>query len=519
MGEIWLATQPGPGGFERLVVLKRIITTPDDDPSMLTMFLDEARIASQLHHPNVVQVTELGRDGESLYLAMEYLAGQALGRVARRALERSRELPVRLSLEIVADAAKGLGYAHRKKDRDGHALDIVHRDVSPQNIFVTYEGHTKVLDFGIATVRGRSTRTATGVLKGKVAYMSPEQALGGALGPPVDVFALGVVAFELLTHSRLHGRADDIAIIGKLVSSEPFPRVRDRARVDTRLDALIAKAMALDPHERFADGLEFAEALDEYLRSSAVVPGDVPLRQFMQSVFAEEIQRLPEFEKSTQLTPSSVSSSNRSLPQSEPPVPAPPSRRGPLLAVGVLGLAAVGAVGGVLAMQQSTSVTRPEPRVVLPPVAVVVVDAGAAVAPPEPRVVLPPVAVAVVDAGAAVVPPERTEPVVGALADAGVAPVGEALAVALPVESVDAGAAAPAAGAKAVARRGRLSLECDPWARVYLGKRLLGETPLIEVALPAGRQRLRLSNPDEHLDVVVEVDVVADEVVVKRFAF
>ncbi len=491
MGEIWLAHHLGPAGFERLVVLKRIITSPDDDPSMVSMFLDEARIVSQLHHPNVVQVSELGQDGGSYYLVMEYLAGQTLGRVARRLHERGTSMPLSLALEVVADAARGLGYAHRRKNADGRPLEIVHRDVSPQNIFVSYEGHTKVLDFGIASAAGRRTRTATGVLKGKVAYMSPEQALESVLSPQVDVFALGVMLFELVTNSRLYEGADDIVILGKLVSGDALPRASDRVRLDQRLDDLIATAMAWDPLDRFSDGEAMAEQLDDYRKDLPVEQRTVLLRTAIREAFAEEIEQLPAFQRVTQLTPSPQS--NESLPSTGVPAMAPPPRR-PMVWIraAVFGVVALATAIGVGAARRSQT-------------------AGV---PPAPQ---PSLVQARVDAGA-------QAPALGALTLDDVRNDAQPQAVA---ESAlpDAGhftqnraVARAGTGPAKLARKGKLSLETEPWTKVYLGKRLLGETPLLEVPLPAGLQRLRVRNADEGIDALIEVDIIADSVVVKRLA-
>ena len=206
MGEVWLARQGEAGGFERLVALKRVLAGADADSAAMTMFLDEARIAAQLQHPNIVQVFDFGRDAGSVFLVMEYLAGQTVGRLKRRLLEVEEPLSPSLAVAIVSAAARGLGYAHRRTSLEGQPLKIVHRDVSPQNLFVAYDGEVKVLDFGIALAAGRLGRTMEGTIKGKVAYMSPEQTAGGAL--PVtgaaDVFALGIVLFELVTGSRYY---------------------------------------------------------------------------------------------------------------------------------------------------------------------------------------------------------------------------------------------------------------------------------------------------------------------------
>ena len=497
MGEIWLAHHQGPAGFARLVVLKRIITSPDDDPSMLSMFLDEARIVSQLHHPNVVQVIELGQDGSSYYLVMEYLAGQTLGRVARRLRERGLSIPNALTLEVIADAARGLGYAHRRKTSDGQPLEIVHRDVSPQNIFVTYEGHTKVLDFGIASAAGRGTRTATGILKGKVAYMSPEQALASTLGPQVDVFALGVMLFELVTNSRLYQGADDIAILRKLVSGEALPRARDRVRLDPRLDDLIATAMAWDPLDRFADGEVMAEALDDYRKSLSPEQHTVPIRTAMRDAFTQEIEQLPDFQRVTQVTPSR--SSSESLPSRGPPPSSPPRRTKVWVggAVGgVLLIATVVGVGMRSTEAHETVAARTPPSPLTPVTIAAPVDAGAAASPD--------------DAGARVV---EQRPV-----DAGEISIVEPSAVDAGAPRAPVVVAQQTGGTAKLVHKGKLSLETEPWTKVYLGKRLLGETPLLEVPLPAGPHRLRLQNAEEGVDAVIEVDIVADGVTVKRLA-
>ncbi|MCA3010995.1 MAG: serine/threonine protein kinase [Myxococcaceae bacterium] len=484
MGEIWLAHHRGPAGFERLVVLKRIITGPDDDPSMLSMFLDEARIVSQLHHPNVVQVTELGQDGPSFYLAMEYLAGQTLSRIARRLFERQQAVPTRFALEVIRDAARGLGYAHRRRGPDGKRLEIVHRDVSPQNILVTYEGQTKVLDFGIATAMGRGTRTSTGILKGKVAYMSPEQALGQKLGPQADVFALGTVLFELVSASRLHQGADDIAILRRLMSGEPLPRVTQRVRVDARLDALIASAMAWDVADRFEDGEVLADAIERLLRQMPAGVNELSPREVMHDAFATEVAQLPELNRVVHETPSKRSSD--SLPSKAIPADGSRARRGLLAAAAVLLLLA-GATVALLSSRQADGQPPPSPAVAM----------LAPAAERAPLVVEPPPPTAPVDAGASAA--------VEAVADAG------AVAVAPP--AADAGAAG---SADARVRSGKVSLQTEPWTKVFYGKRLLGETPLFDVALPAGRQRLRLVNPDEGIDTVIEVEVPGNGTVAKR---
>lgn len=479
MGEIWLAHQKGAAGFERLVVLKRIITT-DDDEAAVQMFLDEARIASHLHHPNIVQVTELGQDGDSYYLAMEYLAGQTLSRVGRRFTEQMGRFPLVFAAETIQAAARGLGYAHRRVDAEGKPLHIVHRDVSPQNIMVTYDAQTKVLDFGIARATGRLVKTATGLIKGKVAYMSPEQAMGQPVDARADVFSLGVILFELATGTRLYQRADDLVVLHHLASQAPMPRASERAPVDPALEDIIARALSLDPEERYFDGHFFADVLAQWLNSRSAAERSVTLLTAMTTCFRDEISKLPEFHRATVRTPSG--STDRSLPDG--PLK-PRSSRAPLVA-GALVVAVASAAGGAWWSRPSS----PSPVAALVPAPVVV--APPKVEPPAPVEAAP------------VEPPGGATTKVDPPAPVEAAPV----VAEVPVV-VDAGARV---------RKGKLSLDTDPWTRVYAGARLLGETPLIDVALPAGTQRLRLLNKEEHIDTVIEVVIPADERVVKKLA-
>src|SRR6185437_1077783 len=177
MAEVYLAVVRGPAGFNKLVVIKQIRPQLAEDPEFLGMFLDEARLAARLSHPNVVQTNEVGQEGNRYFIAMEYLEGQPLNRILHR-LQKSGGLPLGLHIKILSDVLAGLHHAHELADYDGTALEVVHRDVTPHNVFVTYEGQVKVVDFGIAKAAGRAGETRHGVIKGKAPYMAPEQAAG-----------------------------------------------------------------------------------------------------------------------------------------------------------------------------------------------------------------------------------------------------------------------------------------------------------------------------------------------------
>ncbi|MBI5478859.1 MAG: serine/threonine protein kinase, partial [Deltaproteobacteria bacterium] len=202
MGQVLLARK-GAEGFEKLVVIKRILPHLVEDEEFFTMFMDEARITMRLDHPNIARINEFGVENGIHYIEMEYVAGEDVRRVDKRARAVGQTIPLGIILRIMADAAAGLDFAHKAKDARGLPLNLVHRDVSPQNVLVGFDGAVKLIDFGVAKAAGRAQHTATGILKGKFPYMSPEQADGLEMDGRSDVFALAIVMWELLTGKRL----------------------------------------------------------------------------------------------------------------------------------------------------------------------------------------------------------------------------------------------------------------------------------------------------------------------------
>ncbi len=291
MAEILLARLVGPSGFERPVVIKRILPHLAREASFVDMFLDEARIVAGIVHPNVVQVQELGQDGTELFLAMEYLEGESTSGLIKRLVSRDEALDPLLAAHIVAQACAGLHAAHELVDDEGIAVNLVHRDVSPQNIFVTYGGQVKVLDFGIAKAADRITRTETGVIKGKHEYMSPEQCLGKPLDRRSDVFALGVVLYELIAAKRLFKRSNQMATL-HAICEEPVPPLREVApRVDPELAAICMRALARQREARFATA---ADMRKELLARLHKLGGGSDLAEtlgtLMKRVFADRIE-------------------------------------------------------------------------------------------------------------------------------------------------------------------------------------------------------------------------------------
>ncbi|MEP7126057.1 MAG: serine/threonine-protein kinase [Byssovorax sp.] len=264
MAEVFLAVVRGPAGFNKLMVIKQIRPQLAEDPEFLSMFLDEARLAARLSHPNVVQTNEVGHEAGRYFIAMEYLEGQPLNRVLHR-FQRSGGFPLGLHLRVISEVLAGLHHAHEITDYDGTPLGVVHRDVTPHNIFLTYDGQVKVVDFGIAKAMNSSSETRTGVLKGKVAYMAPEQARGERVDRRADLFSVGILLWEAATGKRLWKGVPDIAILQRLLNGDiPTPRSVN-PDVPEVLEAIILKCLATDRDGRYDTATELQADIDSYL--------------------------------------------------------------------------------------------------------------------------------------------------------------------------------------------------------------------------------------------------------------
>jgi serine/threonine-protein kinase len=291
MAEVYLALLEGDLGFNKLLVIKKIRPELAEDPEMMGMFLDEARLSARLHHPNVVETHEVAQEDGHTFMAMEYLEGQSLHRVLHR-LRREGGLPSALHLQILADVLAGLHHAHELCDWDETPLGVVHRDVTPQNVFITYDGRVKVVDFGIAKVRGASSETRAGVVKGKVAYMAPEQARGEAVDRRTDIFAAGVMLWEAATGSRPFRGLSDVEILHRLIHGEmPSAKAANPAIPDA-LEAIVKKATAPTGAERYATAADFRAAIEGYLETVLDRPPARELGRLVAQHFAEERARL-----------------------------------------------------------------------------------------------------------------------------------------------------------------------------------------------------------------------------------
>ena len=265
MADVFLSVSRGQMGFNKLAVIKRLRPALAEEQAFRHMFLDEARLAARLSHPNIVHTYEVGEQAGVYFIAMEYLDGQSLNKVLKESVRRKERIEPAIAARIIADALAGLGYAHDLRDYDGRPLSIIHRDVSPHNVFVTYDGHTKLVDFGIAKAALSSTETEVGVLKGKVAYMSPEQAMGQVLDARSDLFAMGIVLWELLAQQRLMTGDSAANTLHKLMS-EPIPRLSEVVPyIDPSLDQIVARSLEKDVNRRFQSAHEMRDALEQWL--------------------------------------------------------------------------------------------------------------------------------------------------------------------------------------------------------------------------------------------------------------
>ncbi len=275
--------------FERLVVIKKILPRYADNPRFVQLFHDEARLAKSLKHKNIVEVFDVGGSGGESFFAMEYLHGQDVRSILHRAWKREEKMPIKHAVQIATQVASALGYAHSMRRPDGTLLDIVHRDVSPSNIIVSYDGAVKLLDFGVAKAATSSVKTRTGTLKGKIAYMSPEQAKGGSVDRRSDVFSLGICLWEMLTTSRLFRGENDLATLQLIINEAPKKPSEVNPEVPKDLERIVLRALAQDPQQRYQTSLELQQELEEFVRTQQLVQSSGALGMYMNTLFSPEI--------------------------------------------------------------------------------------------------------------------------------------------------------------------------------------------------------------------------------------
>ena len=297
MAEIYLARQAAMAGFEKEVVIKRLRAELADDPRIVEMFLDEARIGALLNHPNIVHVYDVDEHDGIPYIAMEYIVGEELNELCRRGLTHGRFLPIEHAVELIRQAAHGMGYFHAKRGAEGtplaeQPLEIVHLDISPTNLLVTQDGTMKVIDFGIARARGQRTRSD--VIPGKLSYMSPEQAARKPVDHRSDIFSLGIVLYEITVGRRLfRGPANEV--VQKLIDVQVEPPTFARRNFPAALEAIVMRTLEKHPVDRYQSAYDLADDLETFLRDERLHSGPVKIARYLDMLtHAAGGQRRPE---------------------------------------------------------------------------------------------------------------------------------------------------------------------------------------------------------------------------------
>lgn len=289
MAEVFKAKMSGVDGFQKIVAIKKILPHMAASDDFITMFADEAKLAAQLNHPNIIHIYDLGKaDNNSYYIAMEYVEGRDLRSILKSAGDHALPLPAELALFIAAKIASALDYAHRRKDANGRDLAIVHRDVSPQNVLISDEGDIKLCDFGIAKAASKSSQTQAGALKGKLQYMSPEQASGLPLDKRSDIFSLGAVLYEMLVGEKLFAGDTDLSILDQVRTAHVAAPSEKNPDVPKKVDQIVLKALARDPEVRYQNASDMLRDLDAVLYGFSPTPGSADLAIYLHHLKAEE---------------------------------------------------------------------------------------------------------------------------------------------------------------------------------------------------------------------------------------
>lgn len=290
MAEVFVAKTFGIQGFERLVAVKRILSSMADDQSFIEMFIDEAKIVGHLSHANIAGIYELGKVGKSHYIAMEYVWGRDLLQVMNRHRLFGQRIPPTRAAFVAAKMCDALDYAHNKRDARGKPLELIHRDVSPQNVLVSFDGNVKLIDFGIAKAQSRTTKTVAGFVKGKFGYMSPEQVRGKKLDARSDIFAVGICLYEMLTCERLFTGESDFETMDMIRAAKVAPLSQVLPDMPRELDAIVMKALSREPGDRYQTAGEMSQALMGWLMTQRPAYTQARLSEWMQTAFEDEMR-------------------------------------------------------------------------------------------------------------------------------------------------------------------------------------------------------------------------------------
>jgi serine/threonine protein kinase len=485
MAEVFLARAAGPRGFEKTLVLKRILPHLAEEPGFVEMFLREAKLVAQLNHPHIVQIFDFGEDHGSYFLAMEYIDGLNLRALLKKAQAAHRPLPPALCARLIASACEGLAFAHDFQDpATGKPLGLIHRDISTDNILVSRQGAVKVVDFGIAKTADSAQKTQTGVIKGKLAYMPPEQIRGEPLDRRADVYALGVVLFELLTGHRPFESPTDVGLM-QAILFEPLPSATEyRPDVPQALQRILRRALAKEREKRYSSCRDFQFELEDFIVSSAKTLGAYQLSQWMAPLLSAAVppalspsdtgERPALSEASRQLSGTlPVHTPEKGLPAGASPSPRlPPSmKRLPWLAGAALLMTGGGYVAGSRSAAPAVALRAP------------VAPAQELSFPEKPLPVTP---------ARALEPSKQLQ-----LEPEAVPAPPPAPSTPLPsVQQPSGPSKARVRRADAPARTGKLLLIVRAWADIWVDGKQKGRVPpLNELELPVGRHELRLVNP------------------------
>jgi serine/threonine protein kinase len=539
MAEVFLARTAGPMGFEKLLVLKRILPHMAKEPAFVEMFLSEATLAARLTHPNIVQIFDFGEADGAYFLAMEYLDGPSLRTLLEDAYQRQVVLPPVVCARIIANACEGLAFAHDFTDpATRQPLDIVHRDISPDNILLSRQGAVKVADFGIAKASGQRHRTQTGIIKGKLAYMPPEQVRAQTLDRRVDVYALGTVFYELVTGQRPFEAPTDASLMQSILFEQPMPAVLRQPDLPEPVQRIIRRAIAKDREQRYPDCVAFQADLEEFILST----GKPVTTQHVAQLIAQ-ISPAP---RDVPLPPLPLGSppledtAIRPQPRSAPPAAVPPRASAPEAPVAQPSAPAPEApvASGVPAAQAA-------PVASAVPVAPVATPAGgsgrllAAVAGAvliiagggylswrpgaSPPTVAPPAVPAPAEAAALPVAPE--EPAGPVPAPSAPEAVTEVVPEApLPTPALPPPSETPVPPTSQVSTTaakepmGYVEFRVNPHALVSLKGQRLGSTRLGRIQISAGKYNFKFTFSKPKKEVVVLVNVIPDETAIIRLS-
>jgi len=545
MAEVYLAAWEVAPFVHRPVVIKRLHPHFNEDPRLVQMFLDEARLLTQLDHPHIVKTLEAGVIEGRCCIAMEYLEGQPLQRVLRRANERGG-LAAHVAVSVAICVLDGLHYSHETRDAQGAPLEIVHRDVSPQNVFVSNDGQVKVLDFGIAKANSQEGRTATGIVKGKVGYIAPEQARAEHVDRRADIWSVGVVLWEALTGARLFKAETDAATLGLTLQAQIPSAGSRRVGIPEELEGVLMRALQRDPTLRYQTAGAMRKDLEGWLARAGFSRDARVIASLMKDLFASEIveqKRLVSVLMArSDCTPPAPASNRSPSSTSALYLKVPPSgatsadltrmndqmeelgkrhRRAFRSMFALLGafmlMACLTAFWSSVRSAANSARALPTANLAaaLPAKPMQTTEPrAAAVASPTPAQAPEPPALAAVPS----VPPEPS-----ALKPLRAAPViqqvrlAKASNVPAAVEPAPSASIAPSATkADATPSFGFLTIDTSPWALVSVGGKVLGQTPLIGVKLPSGTQVLSLKNPELGIETSYPVTIESGKTTVRR---